>query len=188
MSLSDITERENDRRLRRDIRNVMPLLSNQSILMLCEAIASAGPRAAADTIISIIGPEEARPAMVLPDAWDPGDLADPATVAQILTALGLVAGKVGATKDQAKAGLGLLNLDEHDRVRVVNEIEHAAVGAVEWGLLGRMIMNVGISLLSRKLPALRYATRVPGLLRLGATAAGAVGGATSSIFGDEDKK
>lgn len=169
--LRDIIERTRDKELKRAIQNAFALLRDDAITAICLELANGYGSEKAAEIIALVGPEEARVACLIPDKFAPGVLADADVAAKVLTAVAAVAGKPAASKEDVKNVVR--SFDVPAASQVVNNLDKEITGALEWGTVARIIANVGISLLSKKLPMLRYAGRSQEFIRTAATAAGA---------------
>jgi hypothetical protein len=182
MGLRNLAERAHDQTLKRALLNAFALLTDQEIYQVCENLAGAAPDTAAATIIDLLGPEGDRVAVMLPGIWAPGVLADSAIAAQVLTASASFKGKRGPSKDELKKAIDSVGLSPIETEAAHIDIEKVGVSALEWGGAGIILSNILISLLSKGIPAMRFATKIPRLIRaVGALGAAGYGAASSAV-------
>lgn len=174
MSLSAIHQHEEDKTLKQAIRNAFALLTDADIFRVCEALANGSPSAATASIIEIVGPESGRVAALLPALWSPLTLADEPIAAKVVVAATAFKGRGAPTKEELKKAVDTFASTPEEARAAHIDIERTAASAIEWGFAGKLIADLAISFLTKRLPMLKFATRLP----FGIRAAGLLGGAT----------
>jgi hypothetical protein len=181
MSLRSLISDREDHELKRAIRNAFALLPNMDIQHVCSALADTDPGAAAAMIIELVGPESDRVAAILPTLWEPGTLSDPEIASAVVVGAAKMKGTEKPTKDDVRKALGALALPPQDTKAASDTLQNVAESAVTWGLTFRLLGDVALSLLSRKLIALRVASRIPFLAKTAATLGGVIFGAERAL-------
>lgn len=180
MALRDEIARERDHQVKHAIKNSFALLSNEEILAVCTDIAAMTGGEAAATVIAIIGPEEDRNARLLPAAWGPATLSDPAVATKVLACVATTASKE-ATRSDGAAIVNAAPLDPGEKAIAMKDIERVGMGALDWGVLSRLVAGGVLAIAAKRLPMLKYADRIPGLVKGIATVGGAVYGGTRAL-------
>jgi hypothetical protein len=176
MSLADLNKREEDRNLRLAIQNAFALLTDEQILMVTTELSGTSPTGAAAAIISLVGPESNRVAALLPTQWAPGVLADQDVAAMVMTSIGKNASAATASKDDVVRTINTLPITAEEGKAIVSNLDKEVTGALDWALVGRLLSQVAIAVVSRKLPMLKYAGRSQAIIKGIGTVAGAAYG------------
>jgi len=188
MSLRTLAAQASDRSLRAAILNSFALLTDAQIFEVCTEICGMTPAAASDTIIDLLGPESARVASILPSMWAPASLADADIASKVVIAAGNFATQSTTTKAQVEKALSALDLTAQERHSVHIDLEKTAVSAIDFAMIGRLLASGVVALLQRRVPMLKYAENIPGLIRLAGTAAGAAFGARHEVETEREQQ
>lgn len=131
------------------IRNFFAQGSDEEIAMVVEAIHQDSPAGATAAIISMVGPQKDRAAMVLPAMYAPGTLADPAVVARIVTAGATFKAGAAPTLVEARNALRIIPRGP-DVQGVLEDTEQIVPTSLGWGALGGLIARIAFALISKR--------------------------------------
>lgn len=177
MSLRTIQEDRDDNDLRGAIKNAFALLTDAQIARVCDAICAMSPNSATAIISDLVGPEPDRIASTLQTIWNPGTLADQAIAAQVLVAVANMKGVAVPSKDTVKRAIDKLDLTPAEKQQTHLDLEKIATSTLDFALIGRLLGSGVVFLLQRRIPMLKYAENIPGIIRMIGTAAGGIFGA-----------
>jgi hypothetical protein len=176
MSLRELAAANANKALKTTVLNCFALATDAEIYALCLAISEMSPASAADALVTLLGPESARVASVLPALWGPATLSDVAVATKLLMAAGAFKDKSVPNADDIKKTLEALQVPAHEAQAIHHDLEKTASSAIDFGFIGRLLGQGAIMLVQRALPELKYATRIPAFIRTIATLGGAAFG------------